>query len=247
VDTVLAQPGRRNVLTHAGADRLQGRLNEAGAARQAKIQAAPDVPVAHSGAAQGQTLNRRLTKELDATQSEGVDATRKVLRDLSANPKYGANAQGELRDLTPQELARRVEADNADLRSMFGREQAPGLEAVKAVRGINAKMLDRAAGTKADSQQMKKLIDLRNVTNIARRRGEARDVIGITDVVSLSAGRPEVLGATTAMRPAVQMQIGLVLDKLRRGIPLQGTAVEREALKAIAQSLMASGHESEQP
>jgi hypothetical protein len=49
------------------------------------------------------------------------------------------------------------------------------------------------------------------------------------------------------MRPAVQMQIGLVLDKLRRGIPLQGTAVEREALKAIAQSLMASGHESEQP
>lgn len=238
VDTALQE--RINPITRSGADRLQRAVDDTANARRMKIQAAPDRPVAKSGASTVQTLNRRLATETHATDASGTTGTRQVMRELSANPRYGANDRGELPDLTPRELARRVEADNARLRNLFGKEQAPGVEAIKDVRGLNARMLDRAAGTREESQRLKRLIDLRNVANIARRRGEARDVVGISDVVSLSAGRPEVLGATTAMRPAVQMRIGMLLDAIKRGVPLTGSPDEREAVKAALATLMAS-------
>ncbi len=256
VDTVLAQPGRRNVMTAAGANRVQRRIEGVNDAYNAKVDAAPDVRKPGSGADQVNELRTLLDSGLDATRSEGRQATQGVLDDLVANPKYGAPITAQQlvsgkrtgagpRDLTPKEMRARIEADNKELRGMWGQQQTPGVEAVKRVKSVNSRNLDEVAGTGPESQQLKKLIDLRNVTNIARRRGEARDMVGITDAVSMSAGRPEVLLVTTAMRPAVQMQIGLTLDKIKRGIPLKGTADERAALQAIVEAMMAPSHGQE--
>ena len=238
VDTVLNE--RVNPVTLKGGDALQKSIDETAALREAKIKAAPDQPVLHSGPVGFRRLEKTLGESLHETGSPSREPTRKLMDEMLANPLYGQKTgAATVRDMTPRELAKRVEKDNDLLRGMFGDKAAAGVEGVKSVRNVNAAMLNRAAGTRPESQRLKKLIDLRNVSNVARRRAEARDVVGITDLVSLSAGRPIVLGATTAMRPAAQVGLGLGMNAVSRHIPLRGTAPERAILQELMRAFAA--------
>lgn len=118
-----------------------------------------------------------------------------------------------LKDLTPRELDDTVRAGNDRLRGMFGgNSKNAEVQSRLGVQRARSQSLDRAAGTRAESDTMKRLIDLRNVAQIARRRAEARDPIGITDIISLSAGNPAVTVGSAAMKPAMQGDLARMMS-----------------------------------
>lgn len=222
-----------NPMRAKGARRLQGDINKTAAARTAKIEAAPDVPVPGSGNRATKAFHRVMkgrTNQTDATKE--LKQVRAVMRSQAANPRFGANDTGELPDLTPKELAELITGDNRTLSEAYGRTPKPArLEAVKEAKAARAGALDEAAGTKELSARMRDLIDVRNVSDLARQRAGKRDAIGITDIISLSAGRPEVLAATTMMRPAMQVGTGRTLGRASRAAAGANTSALRELLR----------------
>lgn len=254
-----------NPLRDRGANRVQSMIEGTDAARTAKIQAAPAVPVRGSGrhalraagdmarrvrkgdAPQGDIAQvRQFVKDLTTSPDTSEAFMQRVsfplqpvrsasgsVTDMAARAKPGA-VQSRLKDLTPQELAETITAGNDRLRGLFsGQGKNAELRSRLAVQRARTKDLDRAAGTAPESQQLRQLIDLRNVTNIARRRADANNPISLTDVISLSAGRPAVLAGSIAMKPKMLADISVLLNTASRGAGRStGATAQRGALLA---------------
>jgi len=119
-----------------------------------------------------------------------------------------------LKDLTPKELQRTVESGNERLRGMFsGNTKNSEIQARLRVQRARTKTLDTAAGTADESQAMRRLIDLRNVSNIAQRRSESTNPVSLTDIISLSAGRPGVLLGSVGMKAPALAGIAKLLNR----------------------------------
>lgn len=193
-----------NPLRQSGTDKIQGLIDDVAQMRQLKIQRAPNTPVPRSGARADRAarIERARLSRGDAPQDDLAVAD-DVIDKMRLSPRTASG--GQLRDLTPRELDETVKAGNDRLRGLFGgNSKSAEVQTRLGVQRARSQSLDRAAGTRAESDTMKRLIDLRNVAQIARRRAEARDPIGITDIISLSAGNPAVTVGSAAMKPAMQ-------------------------------------------
>ncbi len=138
--------------------------------------------------------------------------------------------QSRLKDLTPRETAETIRSGNERLRGLFGGDTKNAeIQARLRVQGARTRALDRAAGTRPESDAMKRLIDLRNILNATTRRADANNAISLTDVISLSAGRPAVLAASMAMKPRPAAFIAHALNK---GSKAAGALSKRESLLA---------------
>lgn len=137
-----------------------------------------------------------------------------------------------LKDLTPQELADAIKADNDRLRGLFGdKSKNAEVQARLSVQRANTDSLDRAAGTKPLSRRMKRLIDLRNVGNIATRRASSNNPVSLTDIISLSAGRPAVFAGSVGMKAPILAELGLKMS--RAGKSVMTPSEEAEAVRRL--------------
>lgn len=230
-----------NPVRRSGMDKLQGRIEATAAQRDAAIDAAPNVPVPGS-ANRARAAGRRSLRVMsrgDAPQ-EDIAVVQKFLGDLESSPRTSVDVGGtrQLRDLTPRELAETVEAGNDRMRGLFnGQSKNAEVQSRLRVQRARTRSLDDAAGTKDLSQRMKRLIDLRNVGNIATRRAASNNPISLTDVISLSAGRPGVLAGSIGMKAPVLGDIALALNRTGKsmaGGPSAGFEQLRRAVLALA-------------
>lgn len=227
-----------NPVRRSGMDKLQGKIEGVAAERTGRINAAPDVPVAKSGrrAMAGGRLTRRVMARGDAPQDD-MAVVDKFINDLTTSPRTAAG--GKMRDLTPKELAETVEAGNDRLRGLFsGQSKNAEVQARLNVQRARTRSLDEAANTGELSNKMRKLIDLRNVGNIATRRAESNNPISLTDVISFSAGRPAVAAGSIGMKAPVLADIAGALNRAGKSV---GTPSERaEALRRILVAYLAN-------
>lgn len=251
VDTALTE--RVNPVRKGGLDKLQGVIEDTAATRQRLIRNAPDAPI--SGQARG--VERSLAVEAGraargtAPQSR-VASIQRLAEDVATDPgktTSAFDAAGELvtrpRNLRPTELAENIEQDNNILRGLFGgQDKAAEIGARLRVQRANTASLDRAAGTGEASRKMKRLIDLRNVGNIALRRSESTNPINLTDIISLSAGRPGVLAGSIGMKAPILAELSLLANRGGAGLTRTGAPLSREATRALL-ALMASHGDTE--
>lgn len=166
----------------------------------------------------------------------GGATTRAANDTLRAVP---GEAKRRLKDLTPKELADTIEAGNDRLRGLFnGQSKNAEVQARLNVQRARTRSLDEAANTGELSNKMRKLIDLRNVGNIATRRAESNNPISLTDVISFSAGRPAVAAGSIGMKAPVLADIAGALNRAGKSV---GTPSERaEALRRILVAYLAN-------
>lgn len=139
-----------------------------------------------------------------------------------------------VKDLSPKEQADVIEANNDRLRGLFGGQSKNAeIQSRLAVQKARTKDLDAAAGTGELSQRMKRLIDLRNVGNIATRRAEANNPLSLTDIISLSAGRPGVLAGSVGMKAPVLAGGAKIMDRTGKAIGASGETMD-ELLRLLA-------------
>lgn len=147
-----------------------------------------------------------------------------------------------MRDLTPNELNTVNKGDNKALTGLMGKERDAAIDARKAVVNQRRNELETVVpGVKDQGKRISELINLRNVANVARKRSEGRDGIGLTDMVALTSGRPETFALTTAMRPAAQAGIGGMLHRTGAALPSE---IDLTGLYRLALLNLLSGHES---
>jgi len=230
VDTALTN--NINPVRRSGADNVQRLIDETATARTGKINAAANAPVSGSGRAADRAglKSLALAKRGDAAKDD-IATVRAFLDDLRTSPtttSTGADGVSRLRDLTPKELQRTVESGNERLRGMFsGNTKNSEIQARLRVQRARTKTLDTAAGTADESQAMRRLIDLRNVSNIAQRRSQSTNPVSLTDIISLSAGRPGVLLGSVGMKAPALAGIAKLLN---RGGKSVATSSETAAL-----------------
>lgn len=236
-----------------GAARTQGVIDEAVQARDAAIEAAPGLPVKGSGMAQFNALREPMQKARSQRLPEAdVAAVSGLGREMMRNPKLTirsptAGRTREPLDLTPRELNALNKGDNAALSDAYGaRKSSAELGARKAVAASGRESIEQGVpGTRGQGRRINDLINLRNVQNMAGRRANARDAVGLTDIIGVASGHPSTLLASTAMRPAVQDLLGHGL--YRTGAALPGTLDLTPALRAlILQQLLTAPEESGQ-
>lgn len=181
------------------------------------------------------------------TTSPVVGPTGQAITRLQAVPGKAVSAP---KDLTPREAATTIEAGNDRLRGLFnGQTKNSEIQARLAVQRARTKSLDSAAGTGDASDKMRRLIDLRNVSNIAVRRAESNNPISLTDVISLSTGRPAVLAGSIGMKAPVLGELALLMN--RGGKSLSGSNETAQLLRRIllgasgVPSAMVSSHEDD--
>lgn len=233
-------PVRRN-----GMEALQGKIDDVAAQRDAAIDAAPNVPVSKSGN-RAMAAGRRSLKVLsrgDAPQDD-MATVQKFLDDLVTSPKVSAKVatptgqvQSRLKDLTPKELQQTVESGNDRLRGLFnGQSKNAEVQARLRVQRARTRSLDEAAGTRPLSDRMRRLIDLRNTGNIATRRAESNNPVSLTDIISLSAGRPGVLAGSVGMKAPIQADLANLMNRTGKslsGAPSANAEALRRALLAL--------------
>lgn len=207
-------------VTKHGARRVQRQIDATDAARTAAIDAAPDVPVPGSRVAQLRSLRPVVRKYGPASQTlseADTAAVRGVRSELRRNPALQD-------DLTPRQLNTMNRGDNRALAEKYGKGSVGDaeLDALKAITGARSASLESVVpGTKELGTQMRKLIDVRKVLDVARKRGDNRDVIGINDMLAIAAGNPKALIASTAMRPAAQSMGAHALYRTGKALPSQ--------------------------
>lgn len=235
-----------NPVSPRGLDVTEGAINQANARRQVLINAAPDEPVASSGAAavragrkvaqkigRGEAPQGRLKESLNTVQqivdsprtgevsrqAVSFQPTQSAILDSAGRPvtRLSAVPGKEIRrakDLTPRQLADTIEETNDELRGLFG-DSKLGARArtLMGTQGARRQSLDRVAGTGNVSEELRKLIDLRNVQNIASHRVATHNPVSLTDVISLSAGRPLVAAGSFGMKPRVLGGVGAALSQ----------------------------------
>lgn len=173
---------------------------------------------------------------------------------FASQPSSLLNAQGQplmrmravpgketsrLKDLTPTETAEAITAGNDRLRGLFGgTTKNAEIQARLGVQRTRTASLDKAAGTKPMSEDMRRLIDLRNVGNIALRRADASNPISMTDVISLSAGRPAVGAVSAGMKSANLGRLSVLLNRMARSAGKPSATTEQT--RSLLASLMAS-------
>jgi hypothetical protein len=228
-----------NPMTRRGLETTQSRIETLGAVRDADIAAAPQVPIAGSGRRQLASVRPVAERyRVQSTPEADVASVVGVGKEIARNPlmtKPFAPGKRAMRDLTPNELNALNKGDNKALAGKFGKVGDAEIDARKAVVSARRDMLDEAVpGTKETGQRMRRLIDLRNVSNVARKRGEGRDAVGLTDMIALSSGRPSTLLLSTAMRPAAQAGLARGLYNAGGALPdaLNFTDLHRLALLA---------------
>lgn len=144
-----------------------------------------------------------------------------------------------LKDLTPTETAEAITAGNERLRGLFsGTTKNAEIQARLGVQRARTESLDQAANTKPLSNNMRRLIDLRNVGNIALRRADASNPVSITDVISLSAMHPTALAGSVGMKSANLGRLAVLLNKAGRSAGK--TTASTEKTRSLLASLMAS-------
>jgi hypothetical protein len=137
-----------------------------------------------------------------------------------------------MKDLTPRQLSETIEAGNDRLRGLFnGQSNNAEIQARLRVQRARTRSLDDAAGTRDLSTRMRRLIDLQKVGNIATRRAEANNPVSLTDIISLSAGRPGVFLGSVAMKPSKLAGIALAMN--RTGKSLATPSARAEALRRL--------------
>lgn len=143
----------------------------------------------------------------------------------------------ELANLTPKQQADVIQANNDRLRGLFN-DQSKNVEIQSrlAVQRARTADLDRVAGTKELSQRMRKLIDLRNVGNIAKRRSDSVNPVSLTDIISLSAGRPAVFLGSVGMKAPNLASLSLLMNRAGKSV-----AKESEAVDALRRMLIQMG------
>jgi hypothetical protein len=147
------------------------------------------------------------------------------------------------KDLTPRQLAETVEETNAELRGLFGDAKlGPRAQTLMATQSARRGALDDAADTATESEMMRRLIDLRNVANVARHRSATHNPLSLTDLISLTAGRPVVAAGSAAIKPLFLGALGHHAQRLapamtRTGQPIGLTA---EQLTRALQALLSS-------
>lgn len=152
----------------------------------------------------------------------------------------------QISNLTPRKLAASIEQDNRRLKGLFNdASKNTEIQARLAVKRANSATLDRAANTASESDKMRRLIDLRNVANIAGRRADAMNSVSLPDVISLSAMRPEVFIASRMMRPRAQIGTGRLLNK--GATRLAKTQDHTQKTAALLRVLREQSGESDQP
>lgn len=236
-----------NPVRRKGMEALQSKIDDVAAQREAAIDAAPNVPVPKSGN-RAMAAGRRSLKVLsrgDAPQDD-MATVQKFLDDLVTSPKVSAKVatptgqvQSRLKDLTPKELQQTVESGNDRLRGLFnGQSKNAEVQARLRVQRARTRSLDEAAGTRPLSDRMRRLIDLRNTGNIATRRAEANNPVSLTDIISLSAGRPGVLAGSVGMKAPVLGEVAGLLN--RTGKSFTGdTNANLDALRRAVLALIA--------
>ena len=141
----------------------------------------------------------------------------------------------KLVDQTPVELSEAVEQGNKRLSGLFsGGAKDSEIQARLAVQKAMTRSLDRAAGTRGLSRELKNLINLRESSQIARRRSSATNPVSITDVISLSSGHPGIALASAGMKAPALAAGGLLLNRTGRAVanPTQVADVLRRLLLA---------------
>jgi hypothetical protein len=215
-----------NPMTARGLETIQQRVENLGKVRDGDIAAAPQVPIAGSGQRQLTSLRPVVQRYRGSAQSTPQADLREIqmfARDLKANPDITTRGPGRtrpMRDLTPNELNQLNKGDNKALTGKFNKVGDAEIDARRAVIDQRRTEMESVVpGVKDTGKKMSELINLRNVANVARKRSEGRDGIGITDMIALGSGRPETLMLSTAMRPAVQAGIGGALHRTGAAVP----------------------------
>lgn len=235
-----------NPVRRKGMEALQGKIDDVAAQRDAAIDAAPNVPVSKSGN-RAMAAGRRSLKVLsrgDAPQDD-MATVQKFLDDLVTSPKVSAKVatptgqvQSRLKDLTPKELQQTVESGNDRLRGLFnGQSKNAEVQARLRVQRARTRSLDEAAGTRPLSDRMRRLIDLRNTGNIATRRAESNNPVSLTDIISLSAGRPGVLAGSVGMKAPVLGEVAGLLNRSGKALGKPASA-NAEALRRALLALL---------
>jgi hypothetical protein len=221
VDRALDADG--NVLTHKGANRLQDTLDEVSVRRDSAIAGAPQTPVPGSGRRIESGIVASANDETGLTPQDNLRQISRVVRQVQANPRVNTNVAGlvppgaappprGVRDLTPNELATVIEGTNRNLQGLFGDTSAAAGARAKALKGgvgaARDALEDAVPESRTLGREMRDLIDLRNVSQLAQARSNNQNLIGLTDVISLSAGRPAVLAASIAQRAPIASMIG---------------------------------------
>lgn len=236
-----------NPLTRRGLETTQTRIESLNAVRDADIAAAPQIAVTGSGQRTIGALKPVTEKYRNQSMPDAdVNAVGDVGRALMRNPRTSipsptAGRKREPLDLAPAEMNALNKGDNRALQGKFGKVGDAEIDALKAVRNERAAMMDDAVpGTRETGQQMRDLINLRNVANVARKRGEGRDLIGINDIISLSSGRPSTFLLSTAMKPAAQAGIAGGMYRTGAALPSQ---IDLKALYRLALMSQLTGDE----
>jgi hypothetical protein len=210
---------RINPVSPKGVDRTYAAIDEASDARRALIDAAPDVPVQGSGRA-AVAAGRRVTHEIgkgEASQGRMAESLNTV-RQIAAHPRTGQSVPGRqvrvAKDLTPRQLEETISATNNELTGLFGDSKlGPRAQTLMGTQSARRQALDSVAGTADVSDQLRRLIDLRNTQGIASHRAATHNPISLTDVISISAGRPAVAAASFGMKPRVLGAAGSALSQ----------------------------------
>jgi hypothetical protein len=225
-----------NPMTRGGLETIQQRIDALDSVRDADIAGAAQVPVQGSGFRQLSSLRPVSQRyKVQSTPDADVQSVVGLGKEMARNPALTKPTGKGMRDLTPNELNALNKGDNKALSGKMGKINDAEIDARKAVTGSRrADMEAVAPGTKETGRRMSDLINLRNVSNVARKRGEGRDGLGLTDLVTLSSGRPETFLLSTAMRPAVQAGIGKGLYNTGQALPpgIEFTDLYRLALIA---------------
>jgi hypothetical protein len=212
----------RNVLTTKGLDSLQDTLDVVAQKRDAAIMAAPQTPVAGSGRNIESGVVASAADETGLAPQDNLRQIARVVRQIQQNPRVNTNAAGlvmpggsparSVRDLTPNELASVIEGTNRNLQGLFGEGSAAASARAKALKGGVGAARDALETAVPESRtlgkEMRDLIDLRNVAQLAQARSNNQNLVGLTDVISLSAGRPAVFAASVAQRAPIQSWLG---------------------------------------
>lgn len=245
-----------NPVRRSGLDKLQGKIDDVAAQREALIDAAPDLPVPKSGL-KAMAAGRRSLKVMsrgDAPQDD-IATVQKFLDDSVTSPRVSVKtptatgAQSTLRDLTPKELAQTAEAGNDRLRGLFnGQSKNAEVQARLRVQRARTRALDEGAGTRPLSDKMRKLIDVRNTGNIATARAERNNPISLTDIISLSAARPAVFAGSVGMKAPIQADLANLMNRTGKslsGAPSANAEALRRALLALITTSVSpsAGHE----
>jgi hypothetical protein len=220
IDRALDADG--NVLTTKGINRLQDRLDDVAQRRDTAIVSAQQTPVAGSGRQIESGVVASAADETGLAPQDNLEQIARVVRQIQENPRINTNASGlvmpggqqplGVRDLTPNELATLIEGTNRNLQGLYGEGSAAASARATALKGGIGAARDALEQAVPESRtlgrEMRDMIDLRNVAQLAQARSNNQNLIGLTDVISLSAGRPAVLAASLAQRAPIQSTLG---------------------------------------